>query len=188
MDAQHDVGGNSGERNRSPERRVGRDGTPKVSRKVRTDAQLAWHDAALSTEQAAGLLQVSAAWIRRLTNEGVFSKVDGRYRLVDTVQSYLRYQRDQQRQTGKAAATNRVLEARAKDIELRTRLREKSLIELDDALGTVDEIIGVVLTALSEMPTRTRDLAARRIISQAVYETRQRIADKANAKAKELSA
>src|SRR5262252_8261104 len=108
--------------------------TPKISRKVRTDAQPAWHDAVLNVEQAAGLLQVSTAWIRRLTNEGVLSKTNGRYRLIDTVQAYLRYQKDENRRTGKPALQNRVIEARAREIEVRTRLRERSLIEIDDAL------------------------------------------------------
>jgi hypothetical protein len=157
-------------------------------KKVRTAARLAWHDAALTTEQAAGLLQVSEAWIRRLTNEGVLTRVNGRYRLIDAVQAYLRYQKDAQRQTGKAQATNRVLAARAAEIELRVAVREKRLIELDDAVGTLDEIIGMMLTELSEMPARTRDLTARRIIEQAVREMRGRIADKARAKVKELSA
>jgi hypothetical protein len=173
----HDVGG----------KRTGRNG--KLA-KAKADARLAWHDAALNVEQAAGLLQVSTAWIRRLTNEGVFSKVDGRYRLIDTVQAYLRYVKDEQRRTGKAAVTNRVIEARAREIELRTAQRERSLIEIDDVLGTLDEMVGMFLTGLSELPAACggRDLTARRTIEAATRDLRQRIADKAKAKCKELAA
>jgi hypothetical protein len=162
--------------------------TPKISRKVRADAQLAYHDAMLNTEQLSALLQVDRSWVRRLSHEGVLHKVDGRFRLIDAVQAYLRHVKDEQRRTGKAAMTNRVLEARAKDIELRTRLREKSLIEIDDAVGALDDIMGVMLTELSEMPARTRDLNVRRIIAQAVYDARQKIADRCRAKIAELTA
>jgi hypothetical protein len=162
--------------------------TPKLSRKVKAEARLAYHDARLNVEQIAGLLQVSSQWVRRLTNEGVFSKVDGRYRLIETVQAYLRYVRDEQRRTGKAETQNQLMRARAAEIELRTRLREKTLIETDDAINTLDEIIGMMLTEFGDLPGRTRDLTARRIIEQAVREMRGRLADKIRAKVKELAA
>jgi hypothetical protein len=171
MDVQHDVGGV----------------TPKISRKVRANAQLAFHDARLTVEQASALLLCSSAWIRRLEGEGVLRRVDGRFRLVDLVHNYLKHARDAERRSGKAAVINRVAEARAREIEVRTRLRERSLIEIDDALGALDGIVGVMLTELSEMPARTRDLAARRVIEASVRGVRQRIADKAKAKVAELS-
>jgi len=183
MEMQHNVGGKSVGPNGPTGKR-----TPKISRKVRAAAQLAWHDAMLNTEQLAALLQVDRSWVRRLAHEQALHKVDGRFRLIDAVQAYLRYVKNEQRRTGKAEATNRVLEARAKDIELRTRLREKSLIEIDDALEALDGIVGVMLTELSELPTHTRDLQARRIIEQAVRDMRQRIADKARQRVKELTA
>jgi hypothetical protein len=142
----------------------------------------------LNVEQLAGLLQVSAAWVRRLTHEGTLQKVDGRYRLVDSVQAYLRYVRDEQRRTGKAEATNRVLEARAHDIEVRTRQREKKLIETDDAINVLDQIVGIVLTEISQLPARTSDLKARQIIDSEVRKMRDRIAIKAKQKVRELSA
>ena len=176
MEAQHDVGRTNG--------------TPKRLHEAKKAARLAWHDAALNVEQVAGLLQVSTAWIRRLTNEGVLANTNGRYRLIDTVQAYLRYQKDENRRTGKAAVQNRVIEARAREIELRTAQRERSLIEIDDVLGTLDEMVGMFLTGLSELPAACggRDLTARRTIEAATRDLRQRIADKAKAKCKELAA
>src|SRR5262252_4375854 len=145
--------------------------TPKISRKVRTDAQPAWHDAVLNVEQAAGLLQVSTAWIRRLTNEGVLSKTNGRYRLIDTVQAYLRYQRDENRRTGKTAVQNRVIEARAREIELRTAQREGKLMETEQCVEVVDELVGMFLTGLSELPAQcSRDLSVRRHVEKATLD------------------
>jgi hypothetical protein len=161
--------------------------TPKISRKVRADAQLAWHDAALSTEQAAGLLQCSAAWVRRLTNEGVLSKTNGCYRLIDTVQAYLRYQRDENRRSGKAVVQNRVIEARAREIELRTAQREGKLMETESCIEIVEELTGMFLTGLSELPAAcSRDLKVRATVEAATRGLRQKIADRARQKAREL--
>jgi hypothetical protein len=162
--------------------------TPKIPSKVRAEARLAWHDAALNVEQAAGLLQVSTAWIRRLTHEGVLSKVDGRYRLVDTVQAYLRYVKDEQRLTGRAQAVTRVAEARAAEIEARTAQRLGRLMPTERCIEVVDELCGVVLTELSAMSARSRDPKVRQVIAQAVHEAQGKIAATARAKAQELKA
>jgi hypothetical protein len=146
-------------------------------------------DDVLNVEQVASLLMISAAWVRHLTRNGWIAKVDGGkgYRVADVVQGYIKFMRDEARRASKSEAQRKVHEARAREIELRTAVREKSLIEIDDALGALDGIIGVVLTELSEMPARTRDLKARQIIEASVRDVRQRIADKAKAKVAELS-
>jgi hypothetical protein len=170
------------------EKRTGRNG--KLA-KAKAEARLAYHDALLSTEQLAALLCVDRAWVRRLTLSGVLTKTEnGRFRLIDAVQAYLRYVRDENRRTGKAEMTNAVLRARAHEIELRTAQRERSLIEIDDVLGTLDEMVGMFLTGLSELPAACggRDLTARRTIEAATRDLRQRIADKAKAKMRELAA
>jgi hypothetical protein len=155
--------------------------TPKRVREAKIAARLAYHDAMLNVEHAAGLLQVSTAWIRRLTHEGVLHKVDGRYRLIDTVQAYLRYQRDENRRSGKAAVTNRVIEARAREIEVRTRQREGRLMETEHCMEMVDTMVGLFLTGLSELPAQCggRDLALRRDIEKATLDLRRKIAAKA---------
>ena len=144
-------------------------------------------DDVLNVEQVASLLMISAAWVRHLTRNGWIAKVDGGkgYRVADVVQGYIKFMRDEARRASKSEAQRKVHEARAREIELRTAVREKSLIEIDDALGALD---GVMLTELSEMPARTRDLTARRAIEASVRDVRQRIADKAKAKCKELAA
>jgi hypothetical protein len=183
MDVQHDVGVKATGGNPPVEKR-----TPKLSRKVRASAQLAWHDAALNVEQAAGLLQCSTAWIRRLTNEGVFTKTDGgRYRLVDLVQSYLRYRTDAERRGGKAEMTNAVLRARAREIELRTAQRERKLMETESCIEIVEELMGMFLAGLSELPAAcSRDLKVRASVEAATRGLRQKIADRARQRAREL--
>src|SRR6266540_4102737 len=78
-------------------------------------------DQFLNTEQAAKLLMVSPAWVRRLAKDGWISKVDGRhFRLVDVVQGHIRFMRDEKRRSNKTASACRVQEARAREIEIRT--------------------------------------------------------------------
>jgi hypothetical protein len=49
----------------------------------------------LSTEDAARLLMVSPAWVRRLARDGWISKVEGRgFSLIELVQCHIRYMRE----------------------------------------------------------------------------------------------
>jgi hypothetical protein len=163
-------------------------GTPKISRKLRTDARLAYHDAMLNVEQLSALLLVSAAWIRGLAHEGVLHKVGSRFRLIDAVQAYLRYQRDEQRRTGKQAVTNRVIEARAKEIEITTAQRERQLMPTEQCIEIVDTMVGMFLSGLSELPAQcSRDFKVRATVEKATRDLRQKIADRAKARVRELS-
>jgi hypothetical protein len=62
-------------------------------------------------------------------------------------------------------------------------------METDDAIAVTDELVGLFLTGLSELPAQcSRDMQVRRTIEAAVRDMRQRIADKAREKVKELTA
>ena len=63
----------------------------------------------ITIDVAAKLLMVTPEWVRRLTKDGWIAKTDrGRYRVVDVVQGYIRFLKDEARRATKTAAHNRL--------------------------------------------------------------------------------
>jgi predicted transcriptional regulator of viral defense system len=74
---------------------------------ARTSANTVGHDAAgtISADVAAKLLMVTPEWIRRLSKDGWIAKTErGRYRVVDVVQGYIRFLKDEARRSSKTAS------------------------------------------------------------------------------------
>jgi hypothetical protein len=144
--------------------------------------------ALLTAEMAARLLMKSSERIRQLSREGWIPKhgtgANTRYALVDVVQGYIRFRDDAEKRATKTAAATRISDARAREIELRTAIREGRLIDLDEALEAVEDLIGLLRSELSGLPARcTRDLQLRRTIETARNDILDRIADLAAQKA-----
>ena len=93
---------------------------------------------------------VSPERIRQLSKEGWIEK-QGRdqFYLVDVVQGYIRFRNDSDRRAQKTAADSRVRDARAREIELRSAVREGCLIEIGEALSIVEEMIGMFRAQLA---------------------------------------
>lgn len=126
----------------------------------------------ISTETAAKLLMISIEWVRRLTREGAIKKVGkDQYRVVDVVQGYITYLRDENRKTSKSAAASRVQDERAEEIRLRNAERKGTLIEQAqaEAVRVIDEIAGPLRSDLMAIPAQvTKDLALRRKIEERI--------------------
>jgi hypothetical protein len=126
----------------------------------------------IKTEVAAALLMVTVEWVRRLTNEGWITKVaKDQYRVQDVVQGYIKYLRDENRQTSKSAAASRVQDARAEAIQL--QLDEKRGVMLQqgqaEAVTVIDEFFGGLRSDLMAIPARvTADLVLRRKIEDGI--------------------
>ena len=149
--------------------------------------------ALLTAEMAARLLMKSNERIRQLSREGWIPKhgtgANTRYALVDVVQGYIRFRDDAEKRATKTAAATRISDARAREIELRTAIREGRLIDLDEAIEAVEDLMGLLRSELSGLPARcTRDLQIRRTIETARNDILERIADLAVAKAASLGA
>ena len=73
----------------------------------------------IAIDVAAKLLMVTPEWVRRLTKDGWITKTDrGRYRVVDVVQGYIRFLKDEARRATKTASHTRLQEIRArKDLD-----------------------------------------------------------------------
>ena len=148
--------------------------------------------ALLNAEVAGRLIMKSAERIRQLSKEGWIERhgtgQHARYALVDVVQGYIRFRDDVERRQSKGASATRIADARAREIELRTAIREGHLIDLDEALEAVEELVGMLRTELSGLPARcTRDLQVRRTIETVRNGILDRIADLAAKKAADMA-
>jgi len=132
--------------------------------------------------------------VRQLARAGWFQSEGSRaghkgaaYRLLDIVHGYIRFRDDEGRRGTKTAAASRIAEARSREVELRNAYREGHLIELEEALETVEAIMGVLRLNLSGLPARvTRDLQLRRTIETAINDILDSLADIAAEKSKAL--
>ena len=71
-------------------------------------------------------------------------------------------------------------------LQLRLMERKRELVRTDEVTAMIDDVIGVVLTAMSCLPARCAprgDLATRRAIERVVFEVRTEIANIAQRKA-----
>jgi hypothetical protein len=131
------------------------------------------------------LLLLSRQRIDQLVRDGWMTRhAPGQFSLVDAVQGYIRFLRDETRRQNISAAASRISDARAKDIEVRTQQRLGRLIPLELYEEMIDNLCGVVRSEFAGLPAAvTRDLPMRRIIERDVNARLRRIAEHAMAEA-----
>ena len=109
------------------------------------------------------------------------------FRLLDVVHGYIRFRDDEKMRGTKTAGQSKIAEARSREIELRNAYREGHLIEIEEALETIDALMGLLRVSLSGLPARvTRDLQLRRTIETAINDILDSIADIAAKKSKAM--
>jgi hypothetical protein len=128
----------------------------------------------ITVAQAATLLDLSETWVRKLMDEGAIpNPTDGKIPLVETVQGYIRWLRDDERRVSKSAAASRVQDARAHEIEVRTQERIGKLVAKarEEAMATVDEAAGMLKPNIMGVPPGyITDLKLRRAVEVALEE------------------
>jgi hypothetical protein len=141
----------------------------------------------LSTIQAANLVLLSRARLYELTETGAIKRLaPNRYDITDVVHGYIKFLRDERRGT-KTATLSAVQAARAREIELRIAREEHQLIDLEEALGVLDEIVGGMKADFDGVAASvTRDPALRQIIESKVDEIFKRYSDGLDQKAHAL--
>ena len=95
--------------------------------------------------------------------------------------AYLRYLRRERRQSPRGEADADFQRAKSELIRLRIAEKQRHLIPLEEAVGHMDEVVGLFISRLSGFAARCggRDLAVRRLIDQAVYDLRLEISEAA---------
>jgi len=134
----------------------------------------------ITIDVAAKLLMVTPEWVRRLTKDGWIAKTErGRYRVVDVVQGYIRFLKDEARRATKMASYTRLQEIRARKEELAVAQTERELVPLAEAMTLVDEVAGAVVARVNAIPARfTRNIEERAALQREVDEALAEVADR----------
>ena len=139
-----------------------------------------------STVSASALAQhldCSRTYIGKLEAEGGLHRApDGSGFPLDASRvSYLRFLRSERRQSPRGEADADFQRAKSELIRLRIAEKQRHLIPLEEAVGHMDEVVGLFISRLSGFAARCggRDLTVRRAIDQAVYDLRLEISEAA---------
>jgi len=136
----------------------------------------------LSQTEAAGILQVTPAWIRQMINQGYMTlKSNGLIASKDVSAGYIRYLKDEKRQQARSAGVNKVTAARAAEIELRIAMKQRELIPLEDAMLAFSDLCGFCRQSMDGLAARiTRDLALRKLIQKEANAVLQEISTRSS--------
>ena len=124
-------------------------------------------------------LGCSRAYITKLEAEGVIQRQGDGFPLDQNRVAYLRFLRRERRQSPRSEADAELQRAKSELIRLRIAEKQRHLIPLEEAVGHMDEVVGLFLSRLSGFAARCggRDLAARRAIDKAVFDLRAELSE-----------
>jgi len=114
--------------------------------------------------------------VDQLTAQGVIERraSDGLFDQDQSRLKYLTHLRSEHRRSPRAPADAEFALAKAELVRIRIAEKKRELIPQEEAASDMEHLIGLFLTGLSGLSARCggRDLAARRVIDQAVYNLR----------------
>jgi phage terminase Nu1 subunit (DNA packaging protein) len=136
-------------------------------------------DTPITLADAARLIGRSKQWVNTLERRGYIRKLDrGLYAAADVVQGYARSIAEDKRSTEKSAAEARLIEAKARSLELRTQREQGALAPLQEWYDGMSMITGKVVAALVGLPARfTRDIGERQRLETEINRIRTDVAD-----------
>jgi hypothetical protein len=140
-------------------------------------------DEIITTAAACQLLMLSRQRLNQLATEGwIVRHAPGQWRTFDLVQGYVRFLLEGPRRANKSKADNRLLAARAREIELRTTQRLEKLVARDEFDAMRDGIVELFGTGLHSLPARiTCDPVQSRTLEREISGLLERVAKKAAA-------
>ena len=135
-------------------------------------------DIVITSTDAGMLIGKSRNWVAKLVADGFVKKTGSLFKPADVTLGYLKFLADDERRHSKTATLSQVQAARAREIELRIAREENKLIDLDEALGVLDEIVGGLKADFNGLAASiTREPALRSTIEVKVDEIFKRYAD-----------
>jgi hypothetical protein len=132
-----------------------------------------------STRVACALLMLTQPRLYQLEKAGWFKRLGpNRWRVVDLVQGYIKFLKDEERRTSKTATLGRMQEAKARGLERKNLVAEGRLMETDTVDAIFTEALGWFMSRLDGFPAQiTRDLAMRQTMKQGLDAIRTEVAD-----------
>ena len=103
--------------------------------------------ATISASALAQHLDCSRTYIGKLEAEGVIQQQGGGFPLDQSRVAYLRYLRRERRQSPRSEAEADFQRAKSELIRLRIAEKERHLIPLEEAVGHMDEVVGLFMIA-----------------------------------------
>ena len=133
-------------------------------------------------------LGLAPPYLDKLVADNVIERrPDGKFDLDAVRISYIRHLRLARRTSPAIAAQAEFAAAKARDLQIKNALREGKLMETEEAIAIIDELMGIMLAALSGLAARvTRDVEIRRAIEAEIFNLRQELAAKCAKRAAEL--
>ena len=117
----------------------------------------------------AAVFGLSLRRVQQLAADGTIPRDGDLFRLGEAVQAYVKWIKASQERSKPSEARERLLLARATQIEMANRERSHALIDTEEALAAVDEVVGAYRTELGGLPARlTRDLDRRDEITKEI--------------------
>lgn len=105
------------------------------------------------TETAAKLIMVTPMWLRKLSKDGFIKQIaKDRWSVIEVVQGHIRYLKDENRRATITKSVSRVQEARALEIEIKTKKEMRELLSVEDVEAFLSDTLGVLRTKLSGLP------------------------------------
>lgn len=138
---------------------------------------------------AAAILALTDTRLDQLVKEGVIERKgkNNGFIVRDLVHSYVNFLKLKIEGQARTQTGNMAQLARAKEIDLRMAREERTIIDIGEALQTVDEISGELLQSLSSLPARiTREPRERQRIESIIDSERLRITDRFKQRASAL--
>jgi hypothetical protein len=135
--------------------------------------------ATVSASALAKHLNCSRTYIATLEADGILARDGDRFPLDASRVAYLRYLRRERRHSPRSEADADFQRAKSELIRLRIAEKQRHLIPLEEAVGHMDEVVGLFISRLAGFAARCRgrDQATRRMIDQAVYDLRLEISE-----------
>jgi len=146
-------------------------------------------DVMISANEAARLIGVTADRVRQLAREGHIPKAArNRYRLVDVVEGYVTFLKDDERRSSVAQSESGLKAARQREVELRIAEREREVVPRDEAEAAMDLVVGKVNAEMSGFAARvTRDIGLRRKIETEMQDSLVRVSEALDFASKQLA-
>jgi hypothetical protein len=127
-------------------------------------------------------LSCVSSYIAKLVDQGILERrSDGRFDQDQCRAKYIAHLKEERKRSRRLAANAEFTSAKAELIRIRILERKKALVPAEEAYARMDQLVGMFLTGLSRLGARIggRDLAARRVIGQAVFDLRREISEAA---------
>ena len=144
----------------------------------------------ISTEMAAKLLMISVARVGQIEKMEYIKKVGrNRWNLVNLVQGYINFLRDEDRRSSKSAGASRIQSIKADQLEMDIAAKRRELVAIDDVRLVLDGAAGLMRTEMMAVPARfTRDIAERKRLDTLMAEAMNTVADGMDEKAAKIAA